>query len=187
MSRRAVIFPGIGYHTDKPLLYYGKKLAAACGYEILEVPYKNFKRGTKGNQKKMEEAFRNAMEQTEEMLSDVRWEEAEEILFISKSIGTVVAAAFAEEKNLKVRHVFYTPLKETFRDAISGNGIAFHGTADPWATDEDIEDGCRLRDIPLTEVPDANHSLETGDVMTDLKNLARVMEITEAWIRSAGN
>ena len=47
MSRLAVIFPGIGYHTDKPLLYYGKKLAAACGYEILEVPYKNFNAGPK--------------------------------------------------------------------------------------------------------------------------------------------
>ena len=27
MSKLAVIFPGIGYHTDKPLLYFGKKLA----------------------------------------------------------------------------------------------------------------------------------------------------------------
>ena len=26
-NKLAVIFPGIGYHTDKPLLYYGKKLA----------------------------------------------------------------------------------------------------------------------------------------------------------------
>ena len=25
-NKLAVIFPGIGYHTDKPLLYYGKKL-----------------------------------------------------------------------------------------------------------------------------------------------------------------
>ena len=23
----AVLFPGVGYHTDKPLLYYSKKLA----------------------------------------------------------------------------------------------------------------------------------------------------------------
>ena len=25
-NKLAVIFPGIGYHTDKPLLYYGKKI-----------------------------------------------------------------------------------------------------------------------------------------------------------------
>ena len=29
----AVFFPGIGYHCDKPLLYYSQKLAKECGYE----------------------------------------------------------------------------------------------------------------------------------------------------------
>ena len=29
----AVFFPGIGYHCDKPLLYYVRKLAQECGYE----------------------------------------------------------------------------------------------------------------------------------------------------------
>jgi len=27
----AVVFPGIGYHVDKPLLYYSKKIAASAG------------------------------------------------------------------------------------------------------------------------------------------------------------
>ena len=182
MSKLAVIFPGIGYHTDKPLLYFGKKLARTYGYEILEVPYTHFKTGIKGNPEKMREAFFSALEQTQEILSDVLWEEAEDILFISKSIGTVVAAAFAEKKGLKVRHIYYTPLAETFTMAQSGNGIAFHGTADPWASDRDIEDGCRQKEIPLTEIADANHSLETGDVRTDLENLLQVMNATEKWI-----
>ena len=26
-GKLAVIFPGVGYHADKPLLYYGRKLA----------------------------------------------------------------------------------------------------------------------------------------------------------------
>ena len=28
-----VCFPGIGYHCDKPLLYYSRKLAACAGYD----------------------------------------------------------------------------------------------------------------------------------------------------------
>ena len=28
MKKLAVIFPGVGYHTDKPLLYYSKKIAS---------------------------------------------------------------------------------------------------------------------------------------------------------------
>ena len=44
MKKAAVLFPGIGYHTDKPLLYYSKKIAAELGYEIIEVPYGKFPR-----------------------------------------------------------------------------------------------------------------------------------------------
>lgn len=45
MKKAAVLFPGIGYHTDKPLLYYSKKIAAELGYEIIEVPYGKFRKG----------------------------------------------------------------------------------------------------------------------------------------------
>ena len=37
MKKLAVLFPGIGYHYDKPLLYYSKKCLSAYGYEIIEV------------------------------------------------------------------------------------------------------------------------------------------------------
>ena len=40
----------------------------------------------------------------------------------------------------------------------------------------------QTEEIPLTVIADANHSLETGDVMTDLKNLLQVMDVTEKWI-----
>ena len=38
-KKLAVIFPGMGYHNDKPLLYHGKKLAKERGYEVVEVNY----------------------------------------------------------------------------------------------------------------------------------------------------
>ena len=33
MSKLAVIFPGIGYTVDKPLLHYSRRIAADLGYE----------------------------------------------------------------------------------------------------------------------------------------------------------
>ena len=42
--KAAVFFPGIGYHCDKPLLYYSRKLAKECGYEetiALSYTYEN--------------------------------------------------------------------------------------------------------------------------------------------------
>ena len=34
-----VLFPGIGYHSDKPLLYFSKRIARSLGYEIVELKY----------------------------------------------------------------------------------------------------------------------------------------------------
>ena len=58
----AVLFPGIGYHTDKPLLYYSRKLAMERGYEIAEVKYGELPVNVKGNAKKMLEAFNKALQ-----------------------------------------------------------------------------------------------------------------------------
>jgi hypothetical protein len=37
----AILFPGIGYHTDKPLLYYSKKILKNMNYEIKEIHFEN--------------------------------------------------------------------------------------------------------------------------------------------------
>ena len=45
-----VCFPGIGYHCDKPLLYYSRKLAACAGYDhTLLLQYTYHKDGLRGN------------------------------------------------------------------------------------------------------------------------------------------
>lgn len=180
----AVFFPGIGYHTDKPLLYYSKKLAAAYGYEILEADYGTLPAGNiKGNHEKMTEAFRQGLDAVTEQLADVDFVRYERILFVSKSIGTAVAAAYALQNRLPALHIYYTPVEESFQ-AIGTEGIVFHGTADPWARTEVIRSECHKRGLPLYITEDANHSLETGNVQTDLKNMARIMERAEEYIRT---
>ena len=71
MSRLAVIFPGIGYTADRPLLHFSRRIAAASGYEILIMDYKGFPSKVKGDRKRMEESFGIALTQAEEMLSGV--------------------------------------------------------------------------------------------------------------------
>lgn len=181
-KKLAVIFPGIGYHTDKPLLYYAKKLAVKHGYQIVEVAYQGFRKDIKGNAYKMQEAFESALRQTENQLAEQVWPDTDEILFISKSIGTIVAAAYAKKAGLRVRQIYFTPLKETFLFAERGNGIAFHGTSDPWAADADVQEGCEEHEIPLVTIPEGNHSLETGDVFVDIRNLLSVMEEVENYM-----
>lgn len=181
-EKLAVIFPGIGYHTDKPLLYFAKKLAGKAGYEIKELPYKHFPKNVKGDKTKMEEAFQCALDQTEEMLSDVAFDRYKEILFISKSIGTVVAASYAERHALETRNVYYTPVGEFFSMNVR-EGIVFHGTKDGWVSTDTVKDGCDRWNLPLFITEGADHSMETGDVRADLENLKLIMEQTSDYLK----
>ena len=177
----AILFPGIGYHCDKPLLYYAKKLAAKYGFVIREVAYGDLPKNVKGDPEKMAECYRTGLARAEEQLADVDWSACEDVLLIAKSIGTAIAASFAAEHAPRARSLWYTPLAETF-PLIHSEGIVFHGTKDPWAETAAVLQGCKEKGIPCHLTEDANHSLETGNVQTDLMNLRLVMEQTEAYI-----
>ena len=169
----AVFFPGIGYHCDKPLLYYSEKLAKQ--YETIEITYG-------GLGKNLDEAFSDALSQTEACLSEVDWKQYGDVLFVSKSIGTAVAGAYARKHAVICRNIYYTPLERTFAFAPQP-GIAFHGTGDPWAKTEMIRGKCRESGLPLFITEGANHSLEIPeDTRRNLEILADVMERTQRYI-----
>lgn len=170
----AVLFPGIGYTCDKPLLYYTAKIAAEQGYEIVKVNYSGFEAGIKGDEQKMQAAFRSALSQAETILEDIVWSDYDQILFISKSVETVVSSCYTREHALAVKNILLTPLTQTFLFA-GGNCVAFHGTSDPWAKTEDILKVCQEKQIPVFLTEGGNHSLEVGNVETDVKNLREVL------------
>ncbi len=66
----AVIFQGIGYNDDKPLLYYSKKIALERGCEVFSVEYGNIDKAWLKDKEKMLEAFNLAVRQTEEQLGN---------------------------------------------------------------------------------------------------------------------
>ena len=186
-NKLAVIFPGIGYSCDRSLLYYTAVMMREHGYKIVPVPYTGFPKNVKGDAQKMRECYVIAQEQAAEILRDIDFGDYDDIIFIGKSIGTVVALAIAKQFDLTARYVLFTPLVETFdlmplqtpdHTPVSTftQAIAFHGTSDPWAKTPEIIDACLPRGIPLHIVENANHSLETGDLDYDLHTLEETME-----------
>ena len=185
MSKLAVIFPGIGYTADKPLLHYSRRIATDHGYEVRIMDYSGFPPKIKGDRKRMEESFAIALRQSEEMLAGMDLTTYEDVLFIGKSIGTIVAAKIASESRAKdrIRLILYTPLKDTFAFSF-GKAIVFTGDDDPWVGKDKspILGICEKRGIPCSLMAYANHSLESKDVFMDLKELYRIMKQTEIFI-----
>ena len=185
MKKLAVFFPGIGYTADKPLMYFSRRIAATHGFYILIMDYKGFPPKIMGDRGRMEQSFRIAQEQAEDKLSGTDLCDYDNIVFIGKSIGTAVAAKIASESPARdrIRMVLYTPLEETFAFDF-GDAIAFTGDADPWVGKEKsrICGICESRGIPCSLIPHANHSLESGDIFTDMKELYEIMQETERFI-----
>lgn len=182
MSKKlAVIFPGVGYHTDKPLLYYSKKLAKNKDYEIIDIKYDLPEAGTviKADAEKRQQAFDTAFEQVTEQLKNIVFTDYEKVVLIGKSIGTALAARYNMTYELEADQIIFTPIETTFAFVNPCEGFVFHGDADPLC---DTDMCTQLSDeLSLTYVviPEANHSLETGDVAVDIANLQRVMEMVD--------
>lgn len=180
----AVIFPGMGYHSDKPLLYFSKRIAREKGYEVAEVsyefPYKA--KEIMNDRVRMKEAFEEAVSQIKAELSDFKFDEYSDVVFVGKSIGTALAAHFDSELNVGARHIIMTPVPQTFEMLKKDAGIVFHGLADPWCKTEIADAKSKELGLELHKIDRANHSLETDSSLEDLSNLQKVMELVNKFL-----
>ena len=185
MKKLTVFFPGVGYTPDKPLLYHSRRIAEALGFDILTLTFSGFPKKIKGDEKKMRKSFDLALSQAREQLKEAKLSSYDEIVFLGKSIGAVAASALAAEFRC-ARLVLYTPLEPAFSFPLPQT-IVFTGANDPWVAPGQIPALCEGKGIPCTVVPDANHSLETGDPMRDLESLREIMIQTEQFLKEGRN
>lgn len=186
MAKIAVYFPGIGYHCDKPLLYYGRSIANKLGYgNFRNVSYTYHPGNIRGNDKKMKEAYETLFLQTEDGLADIVWTEYDDVLFVSKSIGTIIAASYAKKYGITcAKHILYTPLAQTFLSA-PNHAISFIGTADPWSNMDEITRLAAANHVPLIVYENCNHSLECDDTLKNIEILKDVMQKTRDFIEKS--
>ncbi|MBO4902870.1 MAG: alpha/beta hydrolase [Lachnospiraceae bacterium] len=178
-KKLAVIFPGMGYHKDKPLLYYSARLAQSMGYEVNAITYHDLplETGT------LDEVAKEVILQAEEHLLKIDLKEYKKIVFIGKSIGTTALAKYAAEHDVETGQIWYTPVTATFSYP-SETCIAFIGDADPCSDVAELKKMAAAKQIPLHTYPDCNHSLECGNTEQDLRTLQDVMQKTEQFLKN---
>lgn len=174
----AVIFPGIGYIKDRPLLYFAGKIARERGFDLRFAKYPDisWSKEKLKDHDFLKEAVNRCLSEIDPGCSPEELEGADDLVFISKSIGTVIATAYAGANGLRARHICFTPI-ENFDNHIDGCTVqVFYGSADPFADPSAIADICQKRGLESYCFEGANHSLETGRADTDIANLATVMK-----------
>ena len=171
----------MGYHCDKPLLYYSRKLAVKAGYEVLCADYKV---SGKKEPDFIKQAFLDASSQTEGLFFELDFSSYEKIICLSKSIGSAVALSYCKRHSLSADQIIFTPVPLTF-DFFTDDthALVFHGNSDPLCENPLCKSECeKSASVKLVTFSKANHSLETGEILRDVGIVKKVMALVERFV-----
>jgi len=168
MSRKIVVsFPG-GRGNEIPLLYFGAKHYEDLGYEkvfvnnpiIQDVSY--------------ETLLNTLVEHAKTVIEALNLSEYDDIVFIAKSIGTVVACKIKEIYNLNAQLILFTPIEDTLRYIKNSNNILLVslGTKDRILEWNIVKSLCETENINCYIEENVGHRME---VMNDLQRNLQII------------
>lgn len=169
MSKRIVMsFTGSG-GIEIPLLYYSTKLFEDNGYDVMRV---NCSCAGKHEVENIYESIKHEIE-------NMNLSEYDDIVLVSKSIGTYISCRLKAELKIPAKLILLTPLEQTIPYMREDNEIVFvaAGDKDRYLETERLVELCSKENIPYLIVEGVGHRME---VLYDLnKNLSVVQEVIE--------
>ena len=174
MKKLLIIFPGVGYGLDSPLLYFADFVYETKGFDRIHMNYQNI---FANKDLSLEEKLQKVREYVLEQVKDTNFDSYDEVVFLSKSVGSVEAGILAKRLNLEVVQVFITPIEEAI-SYCKENSIVVIGTQDK--AYELYKNHCDENKMKALYVEDANHSLEVdGQPYESIDVLKSVMRFIE--------
>lgn len=177
-GKAVVLFPGVRYSVDTPLLYYAGSAFRQRGYEVFSVDYGDEAKSLHDLDRAVDALVGPVLEQ----LRGWKLEQFEDVVFVSKSIGTVLAGRCAQALNCAVRRIFLTPLELTLPYLDRTADMAVGAGADPFLDAELLRAHCEAYGVPLRMYPGVGHRLEDKtDVRRTLSILGEIVALYEGF------
>lgn len=174
-----VLFPGVKYSTDCPLLYYAKFCYEWKGYEVLEI--NSYDVEEVDGLADLDTYAVLAEKNVKSQLQNVDWKKYTHIVFASKSMGTVIALWLEDELKLSsVTHILLTPLNQTlpYMEKERDYRCIVTGTEDSFVQSQHLKELCQRKKYPLTVIEGVGHRLETEEnFMDNLEILKKIVEL----------
>ena len=171
MAKKLVVsFPG-GRGDEIPLLYFTAKHFEDLGYEKLFIHYPTAEECC------FEIFVEKLIENAESKLKEIHFTEYEEVVFIAKSVGTVVACKLKEKHTISASLILFTPLNETLPYINNTNNVHFvaGGERDRFLDSKLLSDLCEKESVKYYIEPNVGHRME---VLNDLnRNLQIVFNV----------
>lgn len=168
MGKKIVVsFPG-GRGSEIPILYFGAKHYEDQGYDKLFIRHPGYGAYS----------FEDLLSNAEKIIRQIDFNQYDEIVFVAKSIGTVVACEIKEKLSLPVTLILFTPINETLPYIIhSKNDVKLIaiGNKDRYIDVEMLQKVCKQEGIPCHIEQGVGHRME---VLHDLgKNLEIISNV----------
>lgn len=185
-KKLAVFFPGRKYGVDCPLLYFSDAICKEKNYKTVYLHYAAHREEKSGNS--VAEDIKSAESYVMDFLGQIDFSGYEEILFISKSIGTVLASMAQSSRRLNVRNIYFTPLEQTIpylcekRLNRPEDNLILAGTEDPFLEAKTLKEICRAEGLPLWQFEGLGHSMEKEEVFDSLDILKEIMKPVKEFI-----
>lgn len=169
MGKKIVIsFPG-GRGYEIPVLYFGAKYYEDQGYEKVFIRHPKYE----------ECEFDVLLDNADKIISQIDFNGYDDIVFVAKSIGTVVACQIKEKYHIPATLILFTPLNETLPYIHSKNDIKLVavGDKDRYIDVQMLQKVCDNESVLCHTEQGVGHRMEVlGDLDKNLDIISNVIK-----------
>ncbi len=183
MRKIAILFPGIRYSVECPLLYFGGKLMKKLGYEVVGLNY-----DVKDTKLDPEKFFDKAKKQIEKKIKKLDLQPDDQVVFVEKSVGTVLGLWVERKISAKVYHVVLTPVRATMSYLTEETNVCYMvmGSEDEFLKPEKMKEACDKYHIQGEILEGLGHRLEDrNDPVRSLEILSHILQNMEQGVCEA--
>lgn len=174
----AIIIPGQNYTNENPIMYYSGKIALEAGLDVLCVDY-GFQISHKDFD--FETEFDILAEEVEQIAKEYVSKEYKKIVFIGKSIGTIIQNRLSKIFiDFEQVHIYLTPVDKTFENMINHPCLIVTGSEDRKINRLNMNIKENSKNIELIKIDGGNHRLECIDALKSIQ----MLNITMAGLKS---
>jgi hypothetical protein len=186
----AVIFPGLNYSADMPLLYFPGRLLSNMGYDVLQVraDYTNAEFQSLG---RADQVARLTVDARAALMAGKTQRAYPQLVLVGKSIGTLaLAGLMGDAAAAGATTIWLTPLLRypaLVEAAIKAGSHALFacGTGDSTYDPVALQRIQAATEAPALLCEGANHSLELpGDILRSVEYLRQLLQAISALLKS---
>ncbi len=183
VGRLAVIYPGLRYSCDRPLLYYSTEILLNRGFDVLQL-WADYDDPEFQNATKAEQTVQLIEDGKSLLQAGIRSNVYSHLILVGKSLGTLTMAFLLSEKAdlIEPKTIWFTPLfylPPVSKTVLEINEQAFvaGSEADQTFDATTVKQLHEKTNIILQVFEDADHSLEVpGDPLRSTKILSTLVE-----------